>query len=83
MYFKTDELQQEMLDDVQKKLMNLVNSTEGKVDKYALPFTFMYFMGISFMVKTISICKCVWLSFKKPLFFLYSDELQVVLMRGQ
>lgn len=29
-----------MLDDVQKKLMNLVNSTEGKVDKYALPFSF-------------------------------------------
>lgn len=27
-----------MLDDVQKKLMNLVNSTEGKVDKYVLPF---------------------------------------------
>ena len=47
MYFKTDELQQEMLDDVQKKMMNLVNSTEGKVDKYALPFTFMYFMGIT------------------------------------
>ncbi|XP_016061198.1 PREDICTED: thyroid receptor-interacting protein 11 isoform X2 [Miniopterus natalensis] len=30
---KQNELQQEMLDDVQKKLMNLVNSTEGKVDK--------------------------------------------------
>lgn len=59
MYFKTDELQQEMLDDVQKKMMNLVNSTEGKVDKYALPFTFMYFMGITCMVKTISTCKCV------------------------
>ncbi|XP_007105105.2 thyroid receptor-interacting protein 11 isoform X3 [Physeter macrocephalus] len=28
-----NELRQEMLDDVQKKLMNLVNSTEGKVDK--------------------------------------------------
>lgn len=32
-----------MLDDVQKKLMNLVNSTEGKVDKYALPFYFYVF----------------------------------------
>lgn len=30
---KQNELRQEMLDDVQKKLMNLVNSTEGKVDK--------------------------------------------------
>ncbi|XP_004837071.1 thyroid receptor-interacting protein 11 isoform X1 [Heterocephalus glaber] len=30
---KQNELQQEMLDDAQKKLMNLVNSTEGKVDK--------------------------------------------------
>ena len=34
-----------MLDDVQKKLMNLVNSTEGKVDKYALPFNFYEFYG--------------------------------------
>lgn len=50
-----------MLDDVQKKLMNLVNSTEGKVDKYALPF--MYFMGITFLVKTISARNCMWLSF--------------------
>lgn len=33
-----------MLDDVQKKLMNLVNSTEGKVDKYAL-FNFYIFYG--------------------------------------
>lgn len=30
---KQNELREEMLDDVQKKLMNLVNSTEGKVDK--------------------------------------------------
>ncbi|XP_062037736.1 thyroid receptor-interacting protein 11 isoform X2 [Lepus europaeus] len=30
---KQNQLRQEMLDDVQKKLMNLVNSTEGKVDK--------------------------------------------------
>lgn len=30
---KQNELRQEMLDDVQKKLMTLVNSTEGKVDK--------------------------------------------------
>ncbi|XP_047394796.1 thyroid receptor-interacting protein 11 isoform X3 [Sciurus carolinensis] len=30
---KQNELRQEMLDDAQKKLMNLVNSTEGKVDK--------------------------------------------------
>ncbi|XP_052041189.1 thyroid receptor-interacting protein 11 isoform X2 [Apodemus sylvaticus] len=30
---KQNELHQEMLDDAQKKLMNLVNSTEGKVDK--------------------------------------------------
>lgn len=30
---KQNELHQEMLDDTQKKLMNLVNSTEGKVDK--------------------------------------------------
>ncbi|XP_006839630.1 PREDICTED: thyroid receptor-interacting protein 11 [Chrysochloris asiatica] len=30
---KQDELRKEMLDDVQKRLMNLVNSTEGKVDK--------------------------------------------------
>ncbi|KAF5922968.1 hypothetical protein HPG69_013314 [Diceros bicornis minor] len=30
---KQNELRQEMLNDVQKKLMNLVNSTEGKVDK--------------------------------------------------
>ncbi|XP_066133538.1 thyroid receptor-interacting protein 11 [Saccopteryx bilineata] len=30
---KQNELRQEMLDDVQKKLMDLVNSTEGKVDK--------------------------------------------------
>ncbi|XP_066883973.1 thyroid receptor-interacting protein 11 isoform X2 [Kogia breviceps] len=30
---KQNEVRQEMLDDVQKKLMNLVNSTEGKVDK--------------------------------------------------
>jgi hypothetical protein len=30
---KQSELRQEMLDDAQKKLMNLVNSTEGKVDK--------------------------------------------------
>ncbi|XP_076979491.1 thyroid receptor-interacting protein 11 isoform X2 [Tamandua tetradactyla] len=30
---KQNELRQEMLDDSQKKLMNLVNSTEGKVDK--------------------------------------------------
>jgi chromosome segregation ATPase len=30
---KQSELQQEMLDDTQKKLMNLVNSTEGSVDK--------------------------------------------------
>lgn len=34
-----------MLDDVQKKLMNLVNSTEGKVDKYALPINFYVFYG--------------------------------------
>lgn len=30
---KQNELHQEMLDDAQKKLMSLVNSTEGKVDK--------------------------------------------------
>ncbi|XP_051006568.1 thyroid receptor-interacting protein 11 isoform X2 [Acomys russatus] len=30
---KQNELHKEMLDDAQKKLMNLVNSTEGKVDK--------------------------------------------------
>ncbi|XP_021505863.1 thyroid receptor-interacting protein 11 isoform X1 [Meriones unguiculatus] len=30
---KQNELHQEMLDDAQKKLMNLVNSSEGKVDK--------------------------------------------------
>ncbi|KAM9645909.1 thyroid receptor-interacting protein 11 isoform 2-T2 [Trichechus inunguis] len=30
---KHNELQKEMLDDIQKKLMNLVNSTEGRVDK--------------------------------------------------
>ncbi|XP_014687542.3 thyroid receptor-interacting protein 11 isoform X1 [Equus asinus] len=30
---KQNQLRQEMLDEVQKKLMNLVNSTEGKVDK--------------------------------------------------
>ncbi|XP_075387812.1 thyroid receptor-interacting protein 11 isoform X2 [Tenrec ecaudatus] len=30
---KQNELRKEMLDDVQKKLMDLVNSTEGKVDK--------------------------------------------------
>ncbi|XP_036114416.1 thyroid receptor-interacting protein 11 isoform X1 [Molossus molossus] len=30
---KQNELRQEMLDDVQKKLMNVVNSAEGKVDK--------------------------------------------------
>ncbi|XP_076407395.1 thyroid receptor-interacting protein 11 isoform X5 [Peromyscus maniculatus bairdii] len=30
---KQNELHQEMLDDAQKKLMNLVSSTEGKVDK--------------------------------------------------
>ncbi|KAM5273662.1 thyroid receptor-interacting protein 11 [Ctenodactylus gundi] len=30
---KQNDLRQEMLDDAQKKLMNLVNSTEGKVDK--------------------------------------------------
>jgi hypothetical protein len=30
---KQSELRQEMLDDTQKKLMTLVNSTEGKVDK--------------------------------------------------
>ncbi|XP_060612597.2 thyroid receptor-interacting protein 11 [Anolis sagrei] len=30
---KQGELQQEMLEDAQKKLMNLINSTEGKVDK--------------------------------------------------
>ncbi|XP_035869194.1 thyroid receptor-interacting protein 11 isoform X3 [Phyllostomus discolor] len=30
---KQNELRQEMLDDAQKKLMHLVNSTEGKVDK--------------------------------------------------
>ncbi|XP_003462703.1 thyroid receptor-interacting protein 11 [Cavia porcellus] len=30
---KQNELRQEMLDDAQKKVMNLVNSTEGKVDK--------------------------------------------------
>uniref|UniRef100_A0A8C0XFF0 GRIP domain-containing protein n=1 Tax=Castor canadensis TaxID=51338 RepID=A0A8C0XFF0_CASCN len=30
---KQSELRQEMLDDTQKKLMNLVNTTEGKVDK--------------------------------------------------
>ncbi|KAL4692417.1 hypothetical protein H8959_016227 [Pygathrix nigripes] len=30
---KQNELRQEMLDDVQKKLMNLANSSEGKVDK--------------------------------------------------
>ncbi|XP_074091522.1 thyroid receptor-interacting protein 11 [Macrotis lagotis] len=30
---KQGELRQEMLDDVQNKLMNLINSTEGKVDK--------------------------------------------------
>lgn len=30
MYFKTDELQQEMLDDVQKKLMNLVTVQKEK-----------------------------------------------------
>lgn len=40
-YFKTDELHQEMLDDAQKKLMNLVSSTEGKVDKWALPLDFL------------------------------------------
>ncbi|KAM9057661.1 thyroid receptor-interacting protein 11-like [Megaptera novaeangliae] len=30
---KQNEVQQEMLDDVQKKLMNLLSNTEGKVDK--------------------------------------------------
>nr|XP_008111711.1 PREDICTED: thyroid receptor-interacting protein 11 isoform X2 [Anolis carolinensis] len=30
---KQGELKQEMLEDAQKKLMNLINSTEGKVDK--------------------------------------------------
>ena len=30
---KQNEVQQEVLDDVQKKLMNLLSNTEGKVDK--------------------------------------------------
>lgn len=42
-----------MLDDVQKKLMNLVNSTEGKVDKYALPFRFHVFYQEYFNAKNL------------------------------
>lgn len=63
-----------MLDDVQKKLMNLVNSTEGKVDKYALPFYFYVFYEDYFYDKISTLDVFMWLGFKK-IFFLYSDDI--------
>lgn len=46
MYFKTDELQQEMLDDVPKEIDNLVNSTEGKSGQVCSAFHFYIFYEI-------------------------------------